>query len=372
TKYYLIPLHFILFFLCTIIPMFGIKYLLIKLSIVVSYFLNSTNRSQDAMLIFNNKLKLVYANKSALRIFDSDYSFWRGKDVSSLRKNNKELFAIAATTLKSSRRKIDLLTINKKGNYIKIKCTCIPLKSPWRLNIAVYIRLEDISEQILSERQKVLAHSVQKVAHEIKTPLASILLNLDSIEENIGDNTESVLKDISTSRQEIYRIRNFINSFLKLTNSHLPTFTPIKAELLINNALLRFSSYMAHNIKIEVSGDIHENVLCDSSQIEDTLQVFIENAIDAMNGQGKIVIKCRKLALGNRSYLEFNIADEGMGIDEKIRNSLFDPYTTTKLHGSGMGMAIAKKILDDHDCKINIKARDISGTIIVFKLLIAD
>jgi len=370
-RYYLIPLYLFSFFFGSLVLIFLIKYLMIKSSIIISYFLSSTNRSQDAIMIFGNKLNLVFANKSAFRMFNSKYSFWLNKK-NTLAETDKELLELIKETLNGNRRKTEILSVQKNDKYLKYKCTAIPLKAPWKLNIAAYIRLEDISKQIINERQKVLAHSVQKVAHEIKTPLASILLNLDSAEENINTGSEDLLLDIKTARQEIYRIRNFINSFLKLSSIHLPTFQPIKAESLINNALLRFTAYMSRNIKIDLTGDLQENVLCDAFQIEEALQVFIENAIDAMNGEGKIIIHCCKEAVNKKHYLQFNISDEGSGIDEKIINSLFDPYTTTKMHGSGMGLAIAKKILEDHNCKIEIKPNDGRGTIIVFKLIIAD
>lgn len=251
-----------------------------------------------------------------------------------------------------------------------MRCNTNPLFAPWGLVIAVYFRLEDISKEIYLERQKVLTHSVRKVAHEIKTPLASISLNLDSIEQNLDENNESISYDITIARQEIRKIRDFINNFLKFTNSQKPNFEYVNIEKVINNALLRFSAYMAHSINIEIIGDVNENVWCDQFQIEEVFQVFIENAIDAMEGKGKIIIECKKLEEQNKELLKISIKDFGCGIEDRIKNVLFDPYTTTKPHGTGMGMAIAKKILGDHDSKIEIKSEKGIGTEVSFILKI--
>lgn len=372
SRLYLIP-FFVLANLSTIfIVLLFIKYITIKSSIIFSYFINSTNRSFDSIIIVDNKKKLLYANKTARKKFNSDYNLWFGKKILNLLNTNEDIEKLINKTLKSKRYYIEDLSLLLNNKYFKFKCTSIPLTAPWNLTVAVYLKLEDISEEIYSEREKVLAHSTQKVAHEIKTPLASILLNLDSIEKNEKNINDSLLKDLNTARNEIYRIRDFINKYLKFTNSQDPSFQSIIAEDLINNALFRFSSYLERNIKIVVSGDLNKKIWCDSFQIEEVFQVLIENAIDSMEGKGNIYIRCKETLIKNINILEFQIADEGKGIDNKVISSIYDPYTTTKKHGTGMGLAIAKKILKDHKSELKIKSTNNSGTVFAFAIKIVE
>ncbi len=369
SNFYLIPIYFFTITAVILLLVFSLKFVIVKSAIIFSYFINSTNRLNEPILIFSNRLRLTYANRNARRKFGIQHSFWFGKKVDFVLLKNEEFVNLFNAALKRKRLPVEEIALSHKNNFMKLKCTAVPLIAPWGLVIAVYIRLEDISQQIYREREKVLSHSIQKVAHEIKTPLASILLNLESIEQNTEIKNELLIRDLNTAKNEIFRVRNFINNFLKLTNAQTPNYQSIEAENVINNALLRFTTYMERNIKIDVSGDIKEKIWCDPYQLTEALQVFIENAIDAMEGKGKITIQCEKIIIGQKAFIEFRISDEGPGIDEKIKNSLFDPYTTTKLHGTGMGLAIAKKILEDHKSKIEILSNTGSGTIVVFRII---
>lgn len=370
TQYFYLPIYFIVILILIFLSLLIVKYFIIKISTILSYFLNSTNRSNDSILIYNSNNRLIYSNKAARRLFKIKHSFWIGKKEDYVLIKNHEFNEILNSSLNAKKNKPKELSLLLNNKYIKVRCNSTPLISPWGVVIAVYFRLEDITKEIYYERQKVLTHTVRKVAHEIKTPLSSILLNLDSIEQNIGEGNESVNYDLNVSRNEIKRIRNFINNFLKFTNSQKPTFELVEAEKLIYSSLLRFSAYMENNIKIDISGDVNEKIWCDSFQLEEVFQVFIENAIDAIGGKGIIKIHCEKIFEWKKEYLNISIQDNGPGIDERVKNVIFDPYTTTKQHGTGMGMSIAKKILEDHESKIEIHSENGVGTKIAFKLKI--
>lgn len=369
-QYQLAPFYIIGLFIGLVGTLLFIKVLFIKVFILVAFLLSSTRRSEDYIFILSSAGKLIFMNKTAEYLLGIRASYWFGTSVPiGFKEIHTDLFVLFLECPRRYETTVEILSMQIDEKYAKYKCTVTPLKGPGGLILAHFLRLENLSEQINAERRKVLLHSIQKVAHEIKTPLASILLNLDTIEERLDSSAVQVGSELNIARQEIYRIRNFINKFLKLSDSNTPILSSIPAESLINNALLRFTAYTAHKIKIEVSGDIVIQVICDGSRIEDALQIFIENAIDALNGSGKITINCEKKYSDGKRYLEFMISDEGSGIEDRVRNSLFDPYTTTKPHGSGMGLAIAKKILEDHDSKISVKPNKPNGTIIAFRLL---
>lgn len=370
-RFYLLPLVFLIVFLISNSVFFSLKYVIEKISILSSYLANSTNRSIDSITIINNKMKILYANDSARKRFNIDYNFWFGKSGEKFF-SNKEIKEIIENSFVTNQILSKEISLQSNSEFLKLKCTAIQLLVPWKIPAAVYLRIEDISKEIYSEREKVLSHSIQKVAHEIKTPLASILLNLDSIEQNEKIVDESFLKDLNTARNEIYRIRDFINKYLKFSNSQEPSFQSLTAEEIINNSLFRFTSYLEKNIKVHINGELKSKLWCDPFQLEEVFQVLIENSIDSMEGKGNIFISCKEILIKNEKYLEFEFGDEGKGIDKKVISSIYDPYTTTKKHGTGMGLAIAKKILKDHNAELKIKSTNNSGTVFTFSIKIVE
>jgi signal transduction histidine kinase len=95
-------------------------------------------------------------------------------------------------------------------------------------------------------------------------------------------------------------------------------------------------------------------------------QVFIENAIDALEGKGKIFISsvlAQYLDHPFPEYLEIEIADNGPGIPESIRDTIFEPFYTTKENGTGMGLVIARKIIMDHNGSLELISKDHFGTV---------
>ena len=99
------------------------------------------------------------------------------------------------------------------------------------------------------------------------------------------------------------------------------------------------------------------------------LHIVIENSIDALKGKGLIKISVNMAQYLNNVYQDFveiEIADSGTGIDAKIKDKIFEPYFTTKKDGTGMGLAIARKIIEDHNGEISIYSKDGFGTVVRF------
>jgi signal transduction histidine kinase len=91
------------------------------------------------------------------------------------------------------------------------------------------------------------------------------------------------------------------------------------------------------------------------------LQAVIENAIEALQGEGIILISnalIQKPEENFRSYIEIEITDNGPGISDEIKKKIFEPFFTTKEEGTGMGLPLARKIMEDHDGQIEIQSQE--------------
>jgi signal transduction histidine kinase len=125
----------------------------------------------------------------------------------------------------------------------------------------------------------------------------------------------------------------------------------------------------AHEIEVQLELDDALNIKGDEDQLYRALLNIIMNSIQAMEEGGKLVIRSR--LAGARAVLE--ISDNGCGMDEEVRNQVFQAFYTTKSRGTGLGLAIVKNILDRHQAEINITSAAGEGTtfVISFKSFLA-
>ena len=217
------------------------------------------------------------------------------------------------------------------------------------------------------------------VAHEIKNPLGSISIYIQLIEKIIKKNIDNSsqcfleLKDYcAIIKEEIGRLEDTINSFL---------FSVRKLELNleeinINSLILSTVDFLKYeiennNINIEIKFD-RDNLIMriDERYIKQSLINIIQNAIDSIleknekNYKKEIQIKLKTVD----NFVLITIKDNGMGIKEELLSKIFEPYFTTKRHGTGLGLTNVARIIEAHNGNINIESEYTKGTKVIIKL----
>ena len=217
------------------------------------------------------------------------------------------------------------------------------------------------------------------VAHEIKNPLGSISIYIQLIEKIIKKNIDNSsqcfleLKDYcAIIKEEIGRLEDTINSFL---------FSVRKLELNleeinINSLILSTVDFLKYeiennNINIEIKFD-RDNLIMriDERYIKQSLINIIQNAIDSIleknekNYKKEIQIKLKTVD----NFVLITIKDNGMGIKEELLSKIFEPYFTTKRHGTGLGLTNVARIIEAHNGNINIESEYKKGTKVIIKL----
>lgn len=336
------------------------------------------NQSNKAVVILNKDGKIKSYN---------DYFVEMVSNRAFLKKNEYyEHFLTDMPELKKFiETSIELRKENKKEISIKIKkdlksivVTVFPIISFWGFPNSYIIELDDITNPIMDERQKIWAQTSQKIAHDIKTPLSTIQLNIKALNQRIDkDNLkqkDEYKDDLEMISSEVGRIRDLTQSFLQFASIEKPKLESINVKDLIERSLLQFRTFFNNGIKLETSfQNINENVYADFSQLEKLFHILIENAIDSMNGEGIIEIKT---LVKRESYLnslvDIEITDHGKGIPQSELDKIFDPYFTTKKHGNGLGLAIAKKIVEDNNGEINVYSKEGLGTTITISFALVE
>jgi two-component system nitrogen regulation sensor histidine kinase NtrY len=219
---------------------------------------------------------------------------------------------------------------------------------------------------------------VQKMAHDIKTPLSTVALNLKVLQTRLErihlSETErrDLSDDIGMMRTELDRIQSVTRNFLKFSNLDKPHFQGFDIKGVIEEATHRFQPYVNAEFSIDVSIDNDAKpAWADPQQIEMVFTILMENALAAMQGKGSISIHVslvQFLEAPLSESLEIEVADTGHGIREEDKERVFEPYFSTKPDGTGMGLAIAKKIVQDNGGSIEVYSKPHFGAVFRFSL----
>ena len=224
-------------------------------------------------------------------------------------------------------------------------------------------RLKDQQEKlILNERHEAWESIARKLAHEIKNPLTPMLLTIDRIKNKYSGNLDENDKEkfneyLKTINKQINQIEHLINEFSDFARMPKPIFKDNNiVEILNENVkLMKQIDKETKIIFFYKKDEIFLN--CDSEQISRVFLNLIKNSLESISERYKKTPNFDKKIdieiIDKKEYIEINFTDNGLGFPEKELKNLFKPYYTTKKEGSGLGLSIVNKIVNDHKGNIN-------------------
>ena len=231
---------------------------------------------------------------------------------------------------------------------------------------------------LLSERHEAWENVARKLAHEIKNPLTPIQLTIDRLksryEKSIDTKeTENFNNYLKTIIKQINQIENLVNEFSDFARMPKPIFNKNKiVEIVKNNISLLSEVDKSISIKFNYN---KEDLLikCDSEQISRVFFNLIKNSIESIQEKSKKNGDFAKIIdieiIDKNDYITLNITDNGTGFSKDIIKNITKPYFTTKPKGSGLGLSIVNKIINDHNgsIKFNSNKNDAKVEIILPK-----
>jgi two-component system, NtrC family, sensor kinase len=224
-----------------------------------------------------------------------------------------------------------------------------------------------------SEHLAALGRLAAGVAHEIRTPLTSLKLFLQSARDEIAMSPEHA-EDLHIALKQVRRIENTINHFLDFARPREPLLTALDFQKLIDDAL-EIVLPRANQQEIEVISEIAPElpkVEGDMRQLGEALVNLMANALDAMPEGGRLAVSASPDTLSgdgpDRAWVRIDISDTGSGIREDDTRQLFEPFYTTKASGSGLGLAIVQGTVQRHGGTITVRSRPGEGTTFSIRL----
>lgn len=227
---------------------------------------------------------------------------------------------------------------------------------------------ETQSKLVRTERLATIGKMAAHVAHEIRNPLATIGGFAHSMYKFPQDD-EKVKRNAKIIRDEVYRLENILRGVLDFTKPASPVFALGQVNDVIENTLVLLEKeFQLHHVAIEKHLDNNlPNILFDAQQIKQALFNILKNALHSIiltssrNGNDTEQ-RLEIITATHKEYVKIGIKDTGDGMLPHVMDNLFNPFFSTKDGGSGLGLAVTHKIIEDHGGFIDVKSQANKGS----------
>lgn len=216
------------------------------------------------------------------------------------------------------------------------------------------------------------------LAHELRNPLSTLMVNLKLLAENLtelSDDVEDVrrrsLLKVEAIRREAERLQHLLDEFLRLAGG--VRLDPQRVDLNQTvERLVQFFAPQADAVGVRLHAVcIGEPLECmlDERAIEQALLNVLINAQQAMPDGGEIMIRTRSAGRGSA---EVEVTDTGCGVPPEVIDKVFRPFYSTKANGTGLGLSITQRIISEHGGRIEIHSEPGRGTCFTIRLPLAE
>lgn len=210
----------------------------------------------------------------------------------------------------------------------------------------VYDELQHSFHQLQrADRLSALGELAAGLAHEIRNPLGSIEGAMRIVTRNeLAGRTRREFAELA--QKEIDRLKGLVSNFLDFARPHPPRRNPTAlGNLLESVCLLADEAGKMGGVRIRIeSGKFLPTVAIDPDQIKQVLLNLVLNAIQAMPGGGEIILSAER----EGDSMQIRVKDEGVGVEPENLEKVFDPFFTTRAGGTGLGLSVAYKIIQQH------------------------
>jgi nitrogen fixation/metabolism regulation signal transduction histidine kinase len=238
-------------------------------------------------------------------------------------------------------------------------------------SVAVF---DDLTQLDRAQRDAAWAEVARRLAHEVKNPLTPIQLAAERLRRRFigrlpADDTEVLDRATHTIVAQVEALKSLVNAFGDYARPPQIEARALDLHALAGEVLDLYEN--DQRIQLTRRFDARTPVLRgDAGRLRQLLHNLIKNALEAIGDTRKphIEVTTRDLAENERQWIELGVADNGPGLPEGFGERWYEPYTSSKQRGTGLGLAVAKKIAEEHGGTIRAENREVGGAIFVLRL----
>jgi len=321
------------------------------------------------VLVFDRDFLLRTVNGGAVSILADDFSgliglapedWSRQQALAAFIRQN-----FAATDDPEWRAQLEIERPNSTPQVLLLRASRLPENSGGG-DVVVF---DDVTNLIAAQRTAAWGEVARRLAHEIKNPLTPIQLSAERLQFKLADrlsngDAEMLARGTQTIIAQVQAMKRMVDDFRDYARKPVLEVAPLDLNALLREVLGLYESSTVH-FEIRLGNDLPQ-VCGDATQLRQIIHNLLRNAEDALEGRedGRVEIITE---LAGR-YLRLRITDNGPGFPVELLPRIFEPYVTTKARGTGLGLPIVRKIVDEHQGSIEISNAPAGGARIEIRL----
>jgi nitrogen fixation/metabolism regulation signal transduction histidine kinase len=236
---------------------------------------------------------------------------------------------------------------------------------------------DDISDVISAQRSVAWGEVARRLAHEIKNPLTPIQLSAERLQMKLTDklapaDAEVLKRGATTIVNQVAAMKQMVDNFRDYARTPPAVLASLQLNDLVSEVLTLYGAE-EHKSTIQVELSNLPVIRGDATQLRQVIHNLLQNAQDAVAdiATPRVTLETRAVEYGDpdadgrtRVAVRLTVSDNGPGFPARILTRAFEPYVTTKAKGTGLGLAMVKKIVDEHGARIDIRNRMKAGDVI--------
>ena len=320
------------------------------------------------VIVFDRDGRIDTVNPGATRIVRLPLSAYRGRrldEVPGLETFSKAVlqrFELHATSPEAGERdhwqeSFDLQTASDRDTLtLLVRGAAMPQGA--RLMV-----FDDITEVVSAQRSAAWSEVARRLAHEIKNPLTPIQLSAERMRQKLAPKLEgadqSLLeRGVDTIVTQVQAMKTLVNEFRDYARLPAAQLTALDLNALVLEVLGLYANQLeAGRLQADCAGDLPA-IMGDGPQLRQVIHNLVQNALDAVadrpDGRVRIVTEVSRTEQGDVRVVRLHVTDNGPGFADKVLKRAFEPYVTTKSRGTGLGLAVVKKIADEHGARVRL------------------
>ena len=229
---------------------------------------------------------------------------------------------------------------------------------------------DDITEIVSAQRSAAWSEVARRLAHEIKNPLTPIQLSAERLRYKLESRLEGpdqalLLRSVATIVTQVHAMQTLVNEFRDYARLPAAQLLPLDLNELSAEVMALYGQAVENGLLVASLAPALPCILGDATQLRQVIHNLVQNRLDAVadrpDGQVELITSAARGEHGDVQAVRLTVIDNGPGFAEKVLKRAFEPYVTTKAKGTGLGLAVVKKIADEHGARLraaNLHAGD--------------
>jgi nitrogen fixation/metabolism regulation signal transduction histidine kinase len=343
-----------------------------QLSAAHTYLQSILANMSAGVLAFDEDLQLRSYNRSAGHILDIDVAALERSELGRWSELAPSLAPFSAELAASFRNAGDAewqKQLERGGTNGTQMLLLRGARLPTSGGTGYVVVFDDITHVLQAQRDAAWTEVARRLAHEIKNPLTPIQLSAERLQSKLAGKlataeAEMLARSTQTIVNQVGALKNMVDAFREYAHMPEPVLEPVDLNALLREVLTLYES-LAGWVHVELAPALPP-LIGDRAQLRQVIHNLLQNAQDALAGVQEPSIVVRSEAAGG--VIRVTITDNGSGFPETMMRRAFEPYMTTKPKGTGLGLVIVKKIIEEHGGTITISNITPHGARVVLTL----